>query len=63
MFDHRIKHAAFGGGSRRRMFTMNLYGPTPTEETHHAAQVRKRSLFTSFYTRTRTFVKTGSGQT
>ena len=49
MFDHRIKHAAFGGGSRRRMFTMNLYGPTPTEETNHAAQVRKRRFCVILY--------------
>jgi hypothetical protein len=24
VFDHRIKHAAFGGGTQRRMFTINL---------------------------------------
>jgi hypothetical protein len=24
LFDHRIKHSSFGGGSRRRMFTMNM---------------------------------------
>jgi hypothetical protein len=26
-FDHRLKHASFGGSKRRRMFTMNLNGP------------------------------------
>ncbi|HYF47985.1 MAG TPA: phytanoyl-CoA dioxygenase family protein [Planctomycetota bacterium] len=24
VFDHRLKHASFGGGTRRRMFTLNL---------------------------------------
>ena len=24
VFNHRIKHASFGGGTRRRMFTINL---------------------------------------
>mgnify|MGYP001211126832 CR=1 FL=1 len=24
LFDHRIKHSSFGGGARRRMFTMNM---------------------------------------
>ena len=23
IFDHRLKHASFGGGNRRRMFTLN----------------------------------------
>lgn len=33
VFDHNLKHASFGGGKRRRMFTMNLHkrGKTPEE--------------------------------
>jgi hypothetical protein len=27
VFDHRLKHASFGGGNRRRMFCINLFGP------------------------------------
>ena len=38
MFDHRLKHASFGGGTRRRMFTTNWYAGTPTAEEYEAAQ-------------------------
>jgi ectoine hydroxylase-related dioxygenase (phytanoyl-CoA dioxygenase family) len=31
LFNHNLKHAAFGGGSRRRMFTMNLSQRYPAE--------------------------------
>jgi ectoine hydroxylase-related dioxygenase (phytanoyl-CoA dioxygenase family) len=31
LFDHNLKHASFGGGSRRRMFTMNLSQRYPAE--------------------------------
>jgi hypothetical protein len=31
LFNHNTKHAAFGGGSRRRMFTMNLSQRYPAE--------------------------------
>ena len=31
LFDHNLKHAAFGGGARRRMFTMNLSQRYPAE--------------------------------
>jgi hypothetical protein len=31
LFDHNTKHAAFGGGARRRMFTMNLCQHYPDE--------------------------------
>ncbi|HWE63545.1 MAG TPA: phytanoyl-CoA dioxygenase family protein [Chloroflexota bacterium] len=31
LFDHNTKHAAFGGGARRRMFTMNLSQRYPAE--------------------------------
>ncbi|HYE07712.1 MAG TPA: phytanoyl-CoA dioxygenase family protein [Planctomycetota bacterium] len=31
IFDHNTKHAAFGGGSNRRMFTMNLCQKYPLE--------------------------------
>ncbi len=33
LFDHRLKHASFGGGARRRMFTLNTFAPclTPVE--------------------------------
>ncbi len=31
LFDHNTKHAAFGGGNRRRMFTMNLCQHYPDE--------------------------------
>ncbi len=30
-FDHRIKHASFGGGPARRMFTMNLFARCETD--------------------------------
>lgn len=36
-FDHRLKHAAFGGGKRRRMFTINNFAPCPTEAQRDAA--------------------------
>ncbi|MBA2482134.1 MAG: phytanoyl-CoA dioxygenase family protein [Planctomycetes bacterium] len=32
IFNHLIKHAAYGGGKRRRMFTMNLFERCRTEE-------------------------------
>jgi proline iminopeptidase len=38
-FDHRCKHAAFGGGPSRRMFTMNWYAATPTEAHKTAAKL------------------------
>jgi ectoine hydroxylase-related dioxygenase (phytanoyl-CoA dioxygenase family) len=31
LFNHNTKHAAFGGGARRRMFTMNLCQRYPDE--------------------------------
>jgi hypothetical protein len=31
-FDHRLKHAAFGGSGRRRMFTMNLFEACRSKE-------------------------------
>jgi hypothetical protein len=37
LFDHRLKHAAFGGGKRRRMFTLNTFGPIDTPERREAA--------------------------
>ena len=38
LFDHRLKHASFGGGPRRRMFTTNWYAGTPTPVEYDAAQ-------------------------
>jgi hypothetical protein len=38
IFDHRTKHAAFGGGNRRRMFTINNFAPCKTEEEREAAR-------------------------
>ncbi|MGC4044356.1 MAG: hypothetical protein QM758_11210 [Armatimonas sp.] len=32
VFNHNTKHAAFGGGTRRRMFTMNLCQCYPDEK-------------------------------
>jgi ectoine hydroxylase-related dioxygenase (phytanoyl-CoA dioxygenase family) len=32
-FDHRIKHASFGGGPARRMFAMNFFARCDTERT------------------------------
>src|SRR5207244_4099402 len=32
IFNHNTKHAAFGGGVRRRMFTMNLCQRYPDEK-------------------------------
>jgi hypothetical protein len=37
MFDHRLKHASFGGSGRRRMFTMNLQAPCRNEVEREAA--------------------------
>jgi len=39
IFDHRTKHAAFGGGKRRRMFTINNFASCKTEEEREAARV------------------------
>lgn len=35
VFDHALKHAAFGGSNRRRMFTMNCCQRFPEAELHH----------------------------
>ena len=32
MFNHRIKHASFGGSTRRRMFTINCCQRVPEEQ-------------------------------
>jgi hypothetical protein len=37
IFDHRLKHAAFGGGNRRRMFTLNTVAPCRTPEAREGA--------------------------
>jgi hypothetical protein len=37
MFDHRLHHAAYGGGNRRRMFTMNLMAKPRSEAERDAA--------------------------
>jgi hypothetical protein len=37
LFDHRLKHAAYGGGRRRRMFTMNYFATMDTVAKHEAA--------------------------
>ena len=42
--DHRTKHASFGGGPRRRMFTTNWYAATPTA-AHRAAAKRSCATF------------------
>jgi len=34
VFNHRIKHASFGGGTRRRMFTINLQQRFRDEDEH-----------------------------
>ena len=34
---HRCKHAAFGGGPRRRMFTTNWYARTDQSAAHRTA--------------------------
>lgn len=36
VFNHNLKHAAFGGGGRRRMFTMNCSVRFPEDEEHIA---------------------------
>ena len=33
IFDHRLKHASFGGGNRRRMFTLNYEAHVPQDQT------------------------------
>jgi hypothetical protein len=38
VFDHRLKHASFGGGNRRRMFTINNFAPCRTAEQSEAAR-------------------------
>jgi len=38
IFDHRTKHAAYGGGKRRRMFTINNFAPCRTPEQADAAR-------------------------
>jgi hypothetical protein len=47
IFDHRLKHAAFGGGNRRRMFTMNIFGSIA------GAAEREAALFIMRYYRDR----------
>jgi Phytanoyl-CoA dioxygenase (PhyH) len=37
-FNHNLKHAAFGGGTRRRMFTMNLCRRYPVERLEELRQ-------------------------
>jgi ectoine hydroxylase-related dioxygenase (phytanoyl-CoA dioxygenase family) len=37
-FNHNLKHAAFGGGTRRRMFTMNLCQRYPEERLEELRQ-------------------------
>ena len=37
LFDHRLKHAAYGGGRRPRLFTMNYFATMDTEAKHEAA--------------------------
>ncbi len=39
VMDHRTKHAAFGGGRRRRMFTINSLAPCATQEQREAARI------------------------
>ncbi|MBT3605676.1 MAG: hypothetical protein HN521_21645 [Candidatus Latescibacteria bacterium] len=34
MFNHNLKHASFGGGARRRMFTINCSARFPEDEEH-----------------------------
>ncbi|MDA0709277.1 MAG: phytanoyl-CoA dioxygenase family protein [bacterium] len=34
LFNHDLKHASFGGGTRRRMFTINCSGRFPEDEEH-----------------------------
>lgn len=40
LFNHNLKHAAFGGGARRRMFTINCSERFPEDE-EHIAQLKK----------------------
>jgi len=40
LFNHNLKHAAFGGGARRRMFTINCSARFPEDE-EHIAQLKK----------------------
>lgn len=43
IFNHNLKHASFGGGKRRRMFTMNMCANPVTPEER--AEVRKEFEF------------------
>jgi hypothetical protein len=42
LFDHRLKHASFGGGPRRRMFTLNTFAPCATPGECEAARTIMR---------------------
>jgi hypothetical protein len=42
LFDHRIKHASFGGGKARRMFAINVFAPCPSEREREAVRAVMR---------------------
>ena len=42
VFNHSLKHAAFGGSARRRMFTINCSQRFPEEDLRAAARVHRR---------------------
>jgi hypothetical protein len=42
VFDHRLKHASFGGADRRRMFTMNIFAPVREPREREAAMAVMR---------------------
>ena len=61
LFNHDLYHAAFGGGARRRMFTMNLTRHAHTENdrellhtylSHHSPGAYKSDMGMGMYTRT-----------
>jgi hypothetical protein len=46
LFNRQTKHAAYGGGSRRRMFTINVYERSPDDDLQRLQdEISKRAIF------------------
>ncbi len=58
LFNHRIKHASYGGGTRRRMFTVNFEQRYAEE---HLDELRERIASTSRFWATRAYGETMIG--
>ena len=44
IFHHELKHASFGGGTRRRMFTMNMQKRQPEDDLEPRSQVGRQPV-------------------